>query len=170
MIGAVAGGTARRGLFPLLREAALPLALFSGVAHGGAAVVVGLMAVGVVPGGVRGVALLAWSVFSLLVSLVGYRWMEEQRGRRAASALAVPGMQELASGVIALYPRSPEEPAIAEVFELYRRAHRSLEEGDYRGAGEAVERGVALVDGILSGGGAVVRVEEDDGEGERSWK
>lgn len=155
MIGAVAGGTARPGLFPLLREAALPLALFSGVAHGGAATVMGIMAVGVVPGGVGGAMLLVWSVFSLFVSLVGYRWMEERRRSRAVSALAVSGMPRLASAIIALYPRSLEEPAVAEVFELYRRAQRSLEEGDYRGAGEAVERGTALADGLLRGAGSV---------------
>ena len=171
MTGAVAGGTAGPAFFPLLREAALPLALFSGVAHGGAAVVVGLMVVGVVPGGVGGAMLLAWSVLSLFVSLVGYRRMEERRRRRAVSVLAVSGIQRLASRAIALYPRPLEEPAIAEVFELYRRAQESLEEGDYRGAGEAIERGVALADGILAGGGVAVRVEEEEGErGERSWK
>ena len=167
MIGAVAGGTARQGLFPLLREAALPLALFSGVAHGGAVAMVGLMVVGVVPGGVGGVMLLAWSVFSLLVSLVGYRRMEERRRRLAASALAVSGMPRLASAIIALYPRSLEEPAIAEVFELYRRAQRSLEEGDYRGAGEAMERGVALADGVLRGAGAVCGDATEPGDSAR---
>ena len=155
----------------MLREAALPLALFSGVAHAGAAAVVGLMVVGVVPGGVGGAMLLVWSVLSLCLSLLGYRRMEERRKRRAVSALAVSGMPKLASGVIALYPRPLEEPVIAEVFELYRRAQKSLEEGDYRGAGEAIERGVALADGILAGDGVAVRVEEAEGErGERSWK
>ncbi|PLS81303.1 MAG: hypothetical protein CYG60_25980 [Actinobacteria bacterium] len=170
MIGAVAGRPAETGLLPLLREAALPLALFSGVAHGGAAVVVGFMVVGVVPAGVGGVVLPIWSVLSLLVSLVGYRRMEERRRREAVSALAVSGMPRLASAVIALYPRPLEEPAIAEVFELYRQAQRSLEEGDYRGAGEAVERGIALADGIIAGGKMPIRGEDEEGKGERSCK
>ena len=179
MIGAVAGGTARPGLFPLLREAALPLALFSGVAHGGSAVVVGLMVVGVISGGVGGATLLVWSVFSLLVSLVGYQRMEERRRSRAVSALAVSGMPRLASGIITLYPRSPEEPAVAEVFELYRRAQKSLEEGDHRDAGEAIERGIALADGVLEGAGSIcgdatepgdsARDEEAKKKGAGSW-
>lgn len=172
MIAAVPGKTAGPGLLPLLREAALPLALFSGVAHGGAAVVVGLMVVGVVPGGIGGVMLLVWLVFSLLMSLVGYRRMEERRSRETVSALAVSGMPRFASKVIALYPRPVEDPVITEVFELYRQAQGSMEEGDYRGAGEAIERGIALADGLLAAGEVMVRDEGDgaEGKGERSWK
>lgn len=99
-----------------------------------------------------------------------YRRMEERRRREAVSALAVSGMPRLASAVIALYPRPLEEPAIAEVFELYRQAQRSLEEGDYRGVGEAVERGIALADGIIAGGGMPIRGEDEEGKGERSCK
>ncbi len=51
MISPMPGKTTRPGLLPLLREAALPLALFSGMAHGGAAFVVGLMVVGGKPVG-----------------------------------------------------------------------------------------------------------------------
>jgi len=172
VIAAVPGKTAGPGLLPLLREAALPLALFSGVAHGGAAVVVGLMVVGVIPRGAGGVMLLFWSMFSLLMSLVGYRQMEERRRRETVSALAVSGMPRLASKVIALYPRPVEDPVITEVFELYRRAQGSMEDGDYRGAREAIERGIALADGLLAAGEVLVRDEGDgaEGKGERSWK
>ncbi|QIN79568.1 hypothetical protein GBA65_14745 [Rubrobacter marinus] len=135
---------------PLLRGAALPVALFSGVAHGGAAVLVGLMVAGMVTGGAGGVLLLLWSAFSLFVSLAGYRRMEERRRREAVSSLAASGMAALAYRVIALYPGPVEDPAVAEVFELYGRAQASLEEGDYRGAGEAIERGIALADGLLA--------------------
>ena len=169
------------GLLPLLREAAVPLALFSGVAHGGAAVLVGLMVARAVSGGAGGTLLLLWSAFSLFVSLVGYRRMEERRRREAASELAASGMRRLASGVVALYPRPVEDPTVAEVFELYRRAQASLEEGDYRGAGEAIERGVALADGLLAGEvggsgrevvmepGVLARDEEAKGRGAESW-
>ena len=171
MIGAMPERPAGPGLCPLLREAALPLALFSGVAHGGAAVVVGLMVVGVVPGGAGGVMLLLWSVFSLFVSLVGYRRMEEHRRREMLSALAVSGMPKLASKVIALYPRPVENPEITEVFELYRRAQASLQEGDHRGTGEAIKRGVALADELLVVGEASVRIDEDQvpRKGDGSW-
>ena len=169
MIGAVA---VRVGILPLLREAALPLALFSGVVHGGAAILVGLMVMGTVPGGVGGMMLVLWSVFSLFASLMGYRRMEERRNVRAVSALAASEMPRLASKVIELYPGPVEDPAIAEVFELYRRAQGDLEKGDYRGTGEAIERGMAMADGILAGGGVLVRDEGDEAEakGERSWK
>ncbi len=88
------------------------------------------------------------------------------------SALAVSGMPRFASKVIALYPGPVEDPVIAEVFELYRRAQGSLEKGDYRGAGEAIERGIALADGLLVAGEVAVRDEGDgtQGKGERSWK
>ena len=169
MIGAVVG---RSGILPLLREAALPLALFSGVAHGGAAILIGLMVLGTVPGGAGGVMLVLWSVFSLFASLMGYRRMEAHRNGRAVSALAASEMPRLASKVIELYPGPVGDPAIAEVFELYRRAQGDLEKGDYRGAGEAIERGIALADGILAGGGVPVRDEggEAEAKGERSWK
>lgn len=170
MISPMPGKTTGAGLLPLLREAALPLALFSGMAHGGAAVVVGLMVVRVVPAAAGGVMLLLWSVFSLWMSLVGYRRMEERRSREMVSALVVSGMPRLASKVIALYPEPVEDPVITEVFELYRRAQGSLEEGDYRGAGEAVERGISLADGLLAAGEVLVREEGDGGKGERSWK
>ena len=132
---------------------------------------VGLMVVGVVPGGAGGVMLLLWSVFSLFVSLVGYRRMEEHRRREMLSALAVSGMPKLASKVIALYPRPVENPEITEVFELYRRAQASLEEGDHRGTGEAIERGVALADELLVVGEASVRIDEDQvpRKGDGSW-
>ena len=172
MTVAVSGKSAEPGLVPLLRGAALPLAVFSGVAHGGSVVVVGLMVVGVVTGGVGGVLLVLWSVFSLFVSLVGYGWMEERRRREAVSALVVRGMPGLASAVIELYPRSVEDPAIVEVFELYRQAQRGLEEGDYRSAGEAIERGIALADGLLAGCGEPVRYEDGEAreEGEGPWR
>ena len=172
MIGAVPAKTIETGLLPLLREAALPLALFSGVAHLGAAFFLGLMVVGAVSGGAGGAMLLTWSVFSFFVSLVGYRRMEERRRHRAASSLAVSGMGVLASRVIALYPRPVDDPVIAEVFELYRRAQASLEEGDHRGAGEAVERGIALADGLLAADEEPVREKDGDaeGEGEKWWK
>jgi hypothetical protein len=171
VIGAVRAKPGGTRLLPLLREAAVPLALFSGLAHVGVAVVLGLMVLGVIPGGLGGALLLTWSVFSLLASLLGYRRMEERRRRRAVSALAVSGMQVLASRLIALYPRPVEDPVIAEVFELYRRAQASLEEGDYRSAGKTIERGVALADGLLVVGEGSVRAVEDEtlGEGERSW-
>ena len=167
MIGAVPGKAA--GVLSPLRDSALPLALFSGVAHVGAAVLVGLMVLGAFPGGAGGVMLVLWSLFSLFVSLVGYRRMEERRSGEAASALAAQAMPKLASKVIELYPRPIEDPAIAEVFELYRRAQEDLEEGDHRGAGEAIERGMALAEGILAGGVASVRDEDGDAEGEGSW-
>ncbi len=114
--------------------------------------------------------LLLWSVFSLWMSLVGYRRMEERRSREMVSALAVSRMPRFASKVIALYPGPVEDPIITEVFELYRRAQGSLEEGDYRGAGEAVERGISLADGLHAAGEVLVRDEGDGGKGERSWK
>lgn len=175
------GAPVSPGLLPLLREAATPMALFSGVAHGGAAIVVGLMVLGVVPGATGGVLLLLWATFSFFVSLVGYRRMEESRRREKVSLLAVSAMPRLASRVIALYPRSVEDPIIVEVFESYRRAQRSLAEGDYRGAEEEIERGVALADGLLAGEvvgsgygdatepGALTRDEEAKGRGAGSW-
>lgn len=114
--------------------------------------------------------LLLWSVFSLWMSLVGYRRMEERRSREMVSALVVSGMPRLASKVIALYPEPVEDPVITEVFELYRRAQGSLEEGDYRDAGEALQRGISLADGLLAAGEVLVRDEVDGGKGERSWK
>lgn len=170
MIGAVPARTRESGMLVLLREAALPLALFSGVVHFGVAVVVGLMVLGVVSGGFGGTMVFVWSVFSLLLSLAGYRRMEERRRRRAGSALAVAGMQALASRVIALYPRPVEDPAIAQVFDLYRRAQVSLEEGDHRSAGEAAERGIELADRVLEGGRELPSSEEGEAEGGVSWK
>lgn len=169
MIGSVPERTVEPGLLPLLREAALPLALFSGVTHGGAAVVVGLMIMGMVSGGVGGAMLLFWSVFSFFVSLVGYRRMDERRGQEAASALVLSGMQALASRVIALYPRPVDDAVVAEVFELYGRAQARLEEGDRRGAAEAIERGVMLADALLAGDGAKLYRESDEERGDPLW-
>lgn len=169
MIGAARVRPVEPGLLPLFRDAAVPLALFSGVAHLGVAVVLGLVVLGVIPGSAGGALLLVWSVFSLLLSLLGYRRMEERRRRGAVSALAVSGTRALASRVIALYPRPVDDPIIAEVFELYGRAQASLEEGDYRSAGEAVERGVMLADAILAGDGAMLRRENDEERGDPLW-
>ncbi len=169
MIGAIPARPVEPGLLPLLREAAVPMVLFSGVAHLGVAVVLGLMVLGAIPGGVGGALLLIWSVFSLLLSVLGYRGMEERRRRRAVSALAVSEMQALASRVIALYPRPVDDPVIAEVFELYRRAQASLEEGNYPAAGETIERGVVLADAVLAGDGATLRRENDEERGDSVW-
>ena len=178
-MGAVPARSVETGGLPLLRGAALPLALFSGVAHLGAASVLGLMVAGAVPDGVGGVMLPIWAVFSLCVSLAGYWRMEERRRERAASSLVASEICVLASTVIALYPRPVDDGVIAEVFELYRRAQASLEEGDHPGAGEAIERGIALADGLLEGAepvygdapepGDSVRDEEANKKGAGSW-
>ena len=141
-----------RGLPPLLREAALSLALFSGITHLAVAVVLALMVLGVVADGTGGVLLLAWPLSSLLASVVLYRRVEERRRSRAFSSFVVSRMQALSTRVIALYPRPVDDPRIAEVFELYRRAQSSLEQGKLRVAGETIERGVELADELLTRG------------------
>ena len=139
-----------RGLTPLLREAALPLVLFSGTTHLGVAAVLALMVLGVVADGTGGVLLLAWPLSSLLASVILYRWVEQRRRSRAFSSFVVSRMQALSARVIALYPRSADDPRIAEVFELYRRAQSSLEQGELRVAGETIERGVELAGELLT--------------------
>lgn len=167
MIVAAQARTVEPGPLPLLRGAALPLALFSGVEHGGAAVVVGLLVLGVVPEGTGGALLLLWAAVSFVVSLAGYRRMEDGRRHEKASLLAVSGMPRLASRVIALYLRPVEDPAISQVFELYRRAQKSLERGDERGAEEAIEWGVALADGLLEGPGSAYGDATEPGDSDR---
>ena len=133
-------------------EAALPLALFSGTTHLGVAVVLALMVLGVVADGTGGVLLLAWPLSSLLASVVFYRRVEERRRSRAFSSFVQSRMQALSARVIALYPRPVDDPRIAEVFELYRRAQSGLEQGKLRVAGETIERGVELADELLTRG------------------
>ncbi len=58
------------GLLPLLRVAALPLALFSGIAHLIVAVVLTLMVLGVIADGIGGLLLLMLPTSSLLASVV----------------------------------------------------------------------------------------------------
>ena len=149
------------GLLPLLRAAALPLALFSGIAHLIVAVVLTLMVLGVIADGIGGVLLLTLPLSSLLASVVLYYRMEERQRSRASSLLVVSGMQTLASRVIVLYPRTVHDPHMMEVFELYRRAQASLEQGDYRDVGEIVERGIELADELLSRDGEPPPDEED---------
>ena len=127
---------------------------------------VGIMAAGAVSGAAGGAMLLVWSVSSLCMSLAGYRRMEERRRHKAASSLAVSGICVLASRVIALYPRPVDDPVVAEVFESYRRAQASLEEGDHRDAREAIERGIVLADGLLARDRGSVR----DEKGRAKWE
>ena len=165
----ISAGGARPGLLPLIREDVLSLVLFSGLGLVGPVAITALVVPGVISGAVGGILLLLWSLLSFFLCLRAYMWMDERGRRRRVLALALAGLPRLASRVVVLYLSPVEESEeVAEVFALYRQAQQSLDEGKELGlAGEMIEHGVYLADGLLMGSpGDVQRTTDAVNRGE----
>lgn len=143
----------RPGVWRMLREDAPVLAAFFAPALFGWGGAMSLLLLGV-PGAVGGALMLLLPFASSPAYLWGYRWADGRERRRRGRAFTEERLPPLAARVVALYgwkaPSEPKERARTEVFALFLEAQRTVEAGgNVLEAGEAVERGVEIADGLL---------------------
>jgi len=152
LVGRTAAGGGL-GALRVLRADGVALLVFFGPALFGWGGVMVLLLLGV-PGAVGGALLMALPAASFPLYVWGYRWADGRERRRRVRAFEEERLSVLAGRVVALYARrdtsGPGTAAEAEVFALFLRAQRAVEDGaDLKGAGEAVEHGLTLADRLL---------------------